>query len=105
MLAIDAPRIGAKRSAPSVNLPALVSFASGNNSVQSPTAWKTKGDDYNRNPVGTGPYILKSWSAGDRMVLERNPDYFKDSPKPQPKIDKVEQKTIWMLQIHRKCSC
>jgi peptide/nickel transport system substrate-binding protein len=61
---------------PSVNLPALVSFASGNNSVQSPTAWKTKGDDYNRNPVGTGPFILKSWTAGDRMVLEKNPDYW-----------------------------
>ena len=25
------------------------------NVVQSPTAWKAKGDDYNRNPVGTGP--------------------------------------------------
>ena len=44
-----------------------------NNVVHSPTAWKTKGDDYNRNPVGTGPYILKSWTAGDRMVLEKNP--------------------------------
>ena len=42
-----------------------------NNVIQSPTAWKTKGDDYNRNPVGTGPYMLKSWTAGDRMVLER----------------------------------
>ena len=45
-------------------------------SVQSPTAWKTKGDDYNRNPVGTGPYVLKSWTAGDRLVLEKNPDYW-----------------------------
>ena len=61
---------------PQVNLPALVSFASGNNSVHSPTAWKAKGDDYNRNPVGTGPFILKSWAAGDRMVLEKNPDYW-----------------------------
>ena len=61
---------------PSVNLPALMSVQSSNNVVQSPTAWKTKGDDYNRNPVGTGPYILKSWTAGDRMVLEKNPDYW-----------------------------
>ncbi len=44
--------------------------------MHSPTAWKAKGDDYNRNPVGTGPYILKSWTAGDRMVLEKNPDYW-----------------------------
>ena len=61
---------------PSVNFPALVSYASQTNAVHSPTAWKTKGDDYNRNPVGTGPYILKSWTAGDRMVLEKNPDYW-----------------------------
>ena len=61
---------------PSVNYPALVSYANQNAAVHSPTAWKTKGDDYNRNPVGTGPFVLKSWTAGDRMVLERNPDYW-----------------------------
>ncbi len=61
---------------PTVNQPALVSFPSVNSAVQSPTAWKAKGDDYNRNPVGTGPFVLKSWTAGDRMVLEKNPDYW-----------------------------
>ena len=61
---------------PQVNLPALMSLQNSNEVMQSPTAWKTKGDDYSRNPVGTGPYILKSWTAGDRMVLERNPDYW-----------------------------
>src|ERR1700674_259052 len=50
---------------PSVNLPAILTIQSSNNVIQSPTAWKTKGDDYNRNPVGTGPYMLKSWTAGD----------------------------------------
>jgi peptide/nickel transport system substrate-binding protein len=61
---------------PSVNFPALQSYAHQNAALQSPTAWKTKGDDYNRNPVGTGPFVLKSWTAGDRMVLERNPDHW-----------------------------
>jgi 4-phytase/acid phosphatase/peptide/nickel transport system substrate-binding protein len=64
---------------PVVNLPAIITIPSQNNAVQSPTAWKTKGDDYNRNPVGTGPYVLKSWTAGDRMVLEKNPDYWDKS--------------------------
>ncbi len=27
------------------------------------------------HPVGTGPYILKEWRRGARMVLEANPDY------------------------------
>src|SRR5262245_36862285 len=61
---------------PSVNFPALSYYASSNQAVHSPTAWKAKGDEYNRNPVGTGPYILKSWTAGDRMILEKNPDYW-----------------------------
>jgi peptide/nickel transport system substrate-binding protein len=28
------------------------------------------------NPVGTGPFRFKSWSKGDRVELERNPDYW-----------------------------
>jgi 4-phytase/acid phosphatase/peptide/nickel transport system substrate-binding protein len=59
--------------------------------MQSPTAWKTKGDDYNRNPVGTGPYILKSWTAGDRMVLEKNPDYW---DKGKPYLDRIILKPL-----------
>jgi peptide/nickel transport system substrate-binding protein len=29
-----------------------------------------------RQPVGAGPYMLKEWTAGDRLVLVANPDYF-----------------------------
>jgi peptide/nickel transport system substrate-binding protein len=61
---------------PAVNFPSLYSYANQNAAIHSPTAWKTKGEEYNRNPVGTGPYILKSWIAGDRMILEKNPDYW-----------------------------
>ena len=76
---------------PQVNQPALMSLPSSNNVVQSPTAWKTKGDDYNRSPVGTGPYILKSWTAGDRMVLEKNPDYWN---KGHPYLDRIILKPL-----------
>jgi 4-phytase/acid phosphatase/peptide/nickel transport system substrate-binding protein len=76
---------------PQVNQPALMTLQSSNNVVQSPTAWKTKGEDYNRNPVGTGPYILKSWTAGDRMVLEKNPDYWN---KGHPYLDRIVLKPL-----------
>jgi peptide/nickel transport system substrate-binding protein len=76
---------------PAVNLPALLTIPSSNNAIQSPTAWKTKGDDYNRNPVGTGPYILKSWTAGDRMVLEKNPGYWN---KGHPYLDRIVLKPL-----------
>jgi 4-phytase/acid phosphatase/peptide/nickel transport system substrate-binding protein len=71
---------------PSVNLPAVLTLQNSNFVMQSPTAWKTKGDEYNRNPIGTGPYILKSWTAGDRLVLERNPDYWN---KGHPYLDRI----------------
>jgi peptide/nickel transport system substrate-binding protein len=76
---------------PSVTAPANASFPGVTNTVQSPTAWKVKGDDYNRNPVGTGPYILKSWTAGDRMVLEKNPDYWN---KGHPYLDRIILKPL-----------
>ncbi|MGD8563263.1 MAG: ABC transporter substrate-binding protein [Desulfarculaceae bacterium] len=30
----------------------------------------------NRNPVGTGPYLLKEWQTGQRLTFKANPDYF-----------------------------
>ncbi len=34
-------------------------------------------DDFFRAPVGTGPYKLVSWDAGQAITLEKNTDYFK----------------------------
>jgi len=76
---------------PAVNQPAVMTIQSSNFVIQSPTAWKTKGEEYNRNPVGTGPYILKSWTAGDRMVLEKNPDYWN---KGRPYLDRIILKPL-----------
>ena len=33
------------------------------------------GDDIGAHPVGTGPYALKAWTRGHRIVLEANPGY------------------------------
>ena len=33
------------------------------------------GEELMAHPVGTGPYILKSWTRRSRIVLEANPDY------------------------------
>ncbi len=41
------------------------------------------GDDVQAHPVGTGPYTLKEWRRGARIVLEANPDY---------------RKTVWEFQ-------
>ncbi len=36
--------------------------------------------DFNREPVGTGPYRFSSWTAGDRLVFEAYEDYFGGAP-------------------------
>ncbi|MEM5297761.1 ABC transporter substrate-binding protein [Burkholderia sp. JPY481] len=41
---------------------------------------------YNSAPVGTGPFIYKSFVHGSYILLERNPDYW---DKPKPYIDKI----------------
>jgi peptide/nickel transport system substrate-binding protein len=33
-----------------------------------------------RKPVGTGPYRFREWIAGQKIVLEYNPDYFEGRP-------------------------
>ncbi|MDX1763233.1 MAG: peptide-binding protein [bacterium] len=37
-------------------------------------------DEFNRNPVGTGPYRLKEWITGQKIVLTVNPAYFRGRP-------------------------
>lgn len=37
-------------------------------------------DGFNRKPVGTGPYKLKEWTAGQKLVLEANERYFEGRP-------------------------
>lgn len=39
----------------------------------SPTAFSSP--DFGRKPVSTGPWKVAEWRSGDRIVLERNPDY------------------------------
>ena len=37
--------------------------------------------DFGKKPVGSGTFVLKEWTVGQRLVFERNPDYFvKDMP-------------------------
>jgi peptide/nickel transport system substrate-binding protein len=44
-----------------------------------------------RNPVGTGPFVLKEWVRGSHIIMERNPNYYM---KDMPYLDRVVAKFI-----------
>ena len=48
-----------------------------------PTWWA---ENFNRRPVGTGPYRLAEWRTNEFLRLERNPDYWRA---PGPWLDSV----------------
>ena len=51
-------------------------------------------DGMGKAPVGTGPYRLLEFKPGEVVTFTRNEDYFADSPKGQPEIDRIVQRTI-----------
>ena len=48
----------------------------------------------NAKPVGSGPYKVVDYQPGKSITLEKFADYFKDSPRAQPKIGKVRIRFI-----------
>ncbi|MCC6035269.1 MAG: ABC transporter substrate-binding protein [Desulfurococcaceae archaeon] len=62
--------------------------------VNANVAEKVGDAEFNRNPVGSGPYKLVEWVRGSHVVLERNEYYktnipFVKNKGPNPYIDKV----------------
>ncbi|GAB7258584.1 ABC transporter substrate-binding protein [Dickeya ananatis] len=51
---------------------------------------QVKLEGFSKAPVGTGPYKIVKVMPGQGVMMEKNPDYFKDSPIGQPKIGKIQ---------------
>jgi peptide/nickel transport system substrate-binding protein len=60
---------------------ALTKYDANAGTVSSGGVFSPTGTFATRNPVGTGPYKLKSWSVGNRLELVRNPTYWGKKPK------------------------
>ncbi|MBC7897030.1 MAG: peptide ABC transporter substrate-binding protein [Cytophagaceae bacterium] len=48
--------------------------------------------EYNRSPLGTGPYRVAEWKTGEYILLERVPNYWRGSE--FPKIKRIQFKFI-----------
>jgi peptide/nickel transport system substrate-binding protein len=60
--------------------PMLAHLTHGAIAIQSPAAIRKHGKEYVNFPTGTGPFKLKEWVRGDRLVLAKNPDYWGKKP-------------------------
>jgi len=71
-------------------LPALATNGTGLHII-SPTSEKTWGKDVLRHPSGTGPFRFVTWEQNNRIVLERNPHYFKQG---LPYLERIEYRIM-----------
>jgi ABC-type transport system substrate-binding protein len=61
---------------PSAHFPATLADVAG--MVVSPTAVEKYGADFGNHGIGAGAFRLKEWRRGDRIVLERNDNYWRN---------------------------
>ncbi len=61
------------------------------------------GQDFGKHPVGTGAFKMREWKLGQRVVYDRNPDYYKAG---LPRLDKIvfevgQEPTVALLRLQR----
>jgi peptide/nickel transport system substrate-binding protein len=61
------------------------------------------GADFGKNPVGTGAFKLAEWTLGQRLVFERNPDYYQAG---LPRLDQIvfevgQEPIVALLRLER----
>lgn len=74
---------------PFAPLPAHLSH--GSLAMVSPAALEQGADYLATNAIGTGPYVLGQWDRGERVVLERNADYWGEQPAMETLVFSVVQ--------------
>ena len=75
--------------------PAALEFVSGTLPIYPQDYYSEVGPDgMGLKPVGSGPYKVVNVEPGREIVWEKFDDYMKDSPKGQPTIGKIVQRTI-----------
>ncbi|HLR40184.1 MAG TPA: ABC transporter substrate-binding protein [Virgibacillus sp.] len=72
------------------NAPFLQTLAMPPFGIASPEAIEEYGEDYFKNPVGTGPFVFEEWVPDDSITVTKNEDYFGEAAN----VEKVIFRTI-----------
>ena len=61
------------------------------------------GQDFGKHPVGTGAFKMREWKLGQRVVYDRNPDYYKTG---LPRLNEIvfevgQEPTVALLRLQR----
>lgn len=87
----DPKTVTVRTNAPFVSFPALLSTQVG---VICDPDWLASNDS--KLPIGSGPFVLKTWDIGDRLVAAKNPEYWQKDKlgNAYPYLDSVEFRII-----------
>ena len=71
---------------------ALVKYKADAGTVTADGVFQPTGTFGTQHPIGTGPYMFKSWKIGDKLVLVKNPNYWGNSSSPSwSRSGKIDQ--------------
>ena len=74
---VEPNKIRLRTSQPYSVLPAVLADRAG--MIVSPTALAKYGQDFGRHPIGAGPFMLRTWTAGSLLEFARSPNYWDPS--------------------------
>lgn len=85
----DSRSVKVAMSKPWAGFPAILATQAGY--VAAPAQLDAAGEDSARKPIGTGPFVLDHWTQDAELVVNRNPNYWRNG---LPHLDKVTFKPI-----------
>jgi len=91
VVAVDAHTVRFELSRPWAALPAVLGEPSVVSLIGSPRAVADTAREFQRNPVGTGPFALEQWTSGDRVVVRREPRHWRAA---SPTLEGIEFRVL-----------
>jgi ABC-type transport system substrate-binding protein len=91
VVAVDERTVRFELSRPWAALPAVLGEPSVVSLIGSPRALADTTREFQRDPVGTGPFSLEQWATGDRLVVVRQPRHWRPA---SPELGRIEFRVL-----------